>query len=280
MNESLSRRSLLTSAGTVAGVGAVAAPGPAPAAAAHHGGIPRHKISVQLYTLRSLMDEDLEGTLAALSAIGYRTVELAGLHGRTAREFRDLLDHYGLRATSNHAGIDGDVPALLEDARVLGNRYIDVPHADFDTAEQWHRFAERLNEVGAAARRHGLRLGYHNHDHEFATVDGQQPFTILTERTDPRLVHFELDVYWAVAAGQDPVEMVRRHRGRIRQLHVKDRSPAGSMVDPGAGTIDFPALIDVARTHGAREYIVEHDHPDRPLNTAEVGYDYLDHLHF
>lgn len=281
MNDRIPRRSLLSTACAAAGLGTVSALGAAPAvAAAHRRRIPRHKISIQLYTLRTLLENDLEGTLAELASIGYRTVELAGLHGRSPGEFRTLLDQHGLRATSSHVGIDGDISALLDDAHVLGNRYLDVAYAKFDTAEQWRRYADRLNEVGAAARKSGLRFGYHNHGHEFATVDGEQPFTILAERTDPRFVHFELDLYWAVVAGQDPVELIRCHRGRVLQLHVKDRAPGGGMVDPGVGTIDFPAIFDVAHNHGNREYIVEHDNPERPLRTARVGYDYLDHLRF
>lgn len=263
----LPRRTLLQTAAVLAAAGA------STGAASHHPGrIPHKAISIQLYTLRSLLDADLVQTLRQLADIGYRTVETAGTHGRTAAEFRSVLDDLGLRATSGHSGLEGGIDALIEESCALGHRRVAVPYAEFDTADGWRRFADQLNEAGHRCRRAGLRFGYHNHDHEFATVDGHRPFDILLHRTDPRLVHFELDVYWAVHAGQDPVALVDAHRGRFPQLHVKDRSATGEMVDPGTGTIDFPELFDHAR---AKEFIVEHDNPTDPLRTARVGFRYL-----
>lgn len=270
----LPRRTLLHTAALLAAAGATGAASATAGAtgAARPGRIPHEAISIQLYTLRAQLDADLEATLRQVADIGYRTVETAGTHGRTAAEFRTILDDLGLRATSGHSDLDGDVDALIEDAHTLGHRYLVVPHAEFDTADGWRGFADQLNEAGRKCRAAGLRFGYHNHDHEFAQVDGVLPYDILRHRTDRRLVHFELDLYWAVHAGQDVIALIDAERDRIRQFHVKDRTTSGEMTDPGTGTMNFPEIFDHGR---AREFIVEHDNPTDALNTARVGYDYL-----
>lgn len=268
----LPRRTLLHTAALLAAAGATGAATTTAAATAQHGRIPHRAISIQLYTLRAQLDTDVAATLRQVSDIGYRSVETAGTHGLTATEFRTILDDLGLRATSGHSDLEGDVDALIEDAHTLGHRHLVVPHAEFDTADGWRAFADRLNEAGRKCREAGLRFGYHNHDHEFAPIDGVLPYDILRHRTDRRLVHFELDLYWAVHAGQDVLALIDAERDRIRQLHVKDRTPNGDMADPGTGTMNFPEIFDHARAH---EFIVEHDNPTDALNTARVGYDYL-----
>ncbi|MFC7339847.1 sugar phosphate isomerase/epimerase family protein [Saccharopolyspora griseoalba] len=266
----LSRRSLLRTATALAAAGSVAAPGAA--MARRSGRISPEAISIQLYTLRDQLAADVAGTLRDVAEIGYRSVETAGTHGRSPAEFRAILDRVGLRATSGHHGLDRDVERIIADAHVLGHRSVVVPYADFATADEWRAFADRLNDAGRRCRDAGLVFGYHNHDQEFAEVDGVRPFDVLLERTDPRLVGLELDLYWVAHAGQDPVALVEAQRDRIDRFHVKDRAADGAMADPGTGTMDFPAIF----ARGAvREYVVEHDNSPDPLRTARVGHQYL-----
>lgn len=267
--------------------GAAGAAGPLPAAAdqSEVAGrrrlrVPHDKISIQLYTLRSVLASDLEGTLEALADIGYRKVELAGTHGRTAAEFRRILDRLRIRATSTHVGIDGDLNAVIADARTLGHRYVVLPFANFPTIARWREFAERLEQAGAAFRRAGLQFGYHNHAHEFTPIDGTRPYDVITRGTSRKNVHLEVDLFWAVTGGADPVRVFWENFGRVRQYHVKDRGPDGGMVDPGTGTIDFPRIFRANWINGVDEYIVEHDQPTDPLHTAQVGYEYLANLRF
>ena len=147
-----------------------------------------------------------------------------------------------------------------------------------------------MNKEAALARKYGLRYGYHNHAHEF-TIDlggGLTPWQVLTEGLDPRLVHLEVDLYWAYTGGvntgaADPLEfaidVIRDAPQKVRQYHVKDRDAAtGDMADLGTGVIDFPKIF---RSHSVEEYIVENDTPDvTPLTTAAVGHLYLDHTSF
>ena len=301
----VSRRGFLTAAGATAA--AVGAPGGLASVAAAHGDerpghhrdrIPAERISIQLYTLRDQLAIDLQGTLQALRQIGYRRVEHAGFVGRSATEFKAALDAAGLRATSGHAGIPQPFDAAawsasLADALTLQSRFIVHPFfgIDFGTGQvvrdsaTWAAFAHDLNRAGEMARRVGLRLGYHNHNWEFFRLTddpSRTAFDVLIEETDARSVHFELDLFWTWRGAHDPVDILRRIDGRVRQYHVKDMNQAGSFEDPGQGLIDF---VRIFRTQETAEYIVERDDAGTPprapadaLATAQVGYEYLANL--
>lgn len=273
-------------AGAALAVGAAGAlPGVASAEGAGRGGhwglrVPKDKISIQLYTLRSILETDLEGTLDALADIGYRKVELAGTYGRSAAEFRKLLDARRIRATSTHVGIDGDINQAIADAKILGNLRSNVAWANFPTIAEWEAFADRLEAAGKAYRRAGIGFGYHNHNQEFQTIDGVRPYDVLTSRTSRRNVSFEMDLYWVVTGGADPVREFYRIPGRVKQYHVKDRAPDGGFADLGEGTIDFRRIFRATRPLEVEEYIVENDQPVDALKCAETGYNYLANLRF
>lgn len=273
-----SRRTFLSGALAAAAAG-VALPGAASAVGSPGRGrrVPKEAISIQLYTLRGIMGDDPEPVLSALADIGYRRVELAGTYGRSAAEFAKILRRNGLRASSTHVGIDGDLDQVVADARVLGHKYVVVPYVNYSTLAEWRSFAERLEAAGQKLRRAGFSLGYHNHAHEFALVEGQRPFDVITSTTTRRNVHLELDLYWAVVGGVDPVDVWRRNFPRVRQFHVKDRAPDGSFADLGKGDIDFARIF---RATDVAEYIVENDAPKDALVTAQVGYEYLTKLRY
>lgn len=238
--------------------------------------------ALQLYTLRTLLDYEAEATLSAVAAIGYRDVELAGLLGYRADQLRSMLDGVGLRAVSGHVGYDALVDpagreAVLADALTLDQHFVVCPAAPerLRTAQGYREVAAALNTAGEFAHAVGLRLAYHNHDFDLAQ-DGDTPrYDVLLEQTDPELVAFELDLYWAVAAGVDPVTLFERAPGRFPLVHVKDRAADGAFADLGAGTMDLPRLVAAAAGAGALHLIVEHDEPADPLATAAAGHAYL-----
>ena len=304
----LSRRGALRAGAVAAAVGATgglvaAAPASASAPERHGGGdrrVPRDRISVQLYTLRNQLAIDLEGTLGALGRIGYTRIEHAGFVGRTAAQFKAALDAAGLRSTSGHVGIPQPFDATawqaaLADAHTLGSRYIVHPffgvgaNGPIRDSATYRAFAHDLNRAGLLAKRAGLQFGYHNHHFEFFRLDGgtRTGFDVLTEETDPDLVHFEMDLFWVTRGAHDPVDLIRANRGRIRQFHVKDMNADGTFEDAGAGLIDFARIFGYGREAGIAEYIVERDDAGSPprtpadaLTTAEVGYRYLAGLRF
>ncbi|WP_092528349.1 sugar phosphate isomerase/epimerase family protein [Amycolatopsis arida] len=241
--------------------------------------VPPERIAIQLYTLRSALQADLPGTLEALADIGYRNVELAGTYGRSAAEFRAMLDRYHLRAVSAHIGLE-DIDQLVADARTLGYRWADCAWANLGSIEAWTDFARRLDKAGEAFRKAGISYGYHNHAHEFWPIDGVRPFDVIARNTSRRNIHFQYDLYWLVEAGVDPVEQFYAQFGRVRQFHVKDRAADGSFADLGTGTIDFARVFRMTRNTGVKHFIVEHDQPTDPLHTAKVGYEYLRDLRF
>jgi sugar phosphate isomerase/epimerase len=235
---------------------------------------------IQLYTLRSLMAQDLEATLAAVAGIGYREVEFAGYFGRPPGEIRRSLAATGLSAPSAHVDFPLEGPEwqqTMDEALAAGHRFVILawlPPERRAPLDAWRRLADQLNQAGEAARRQGLEMGYHNHDFEFQPLEGRLPYDLLLERTDPALVTFELDLYWISRAGHDPLAYFQKARGRFRQVHVKDMAAGAGreMVDPGDGVLDFPTLLAAAATAGVRHFFVEHDEPRDPLGTARAGY--------
>jgi sugar phosphate isomerase/epimerase len=256
--------------------------------------VPPGLISIQLYTIRADLEQNYERPLRYVANAGYRRVEQAGYYGRTAKQLRRFHDRVGVHTTSSHDGLSESRDAMhekFENANTLGQEYVVVPFLDSDDPEQWKQYAYQMNSEAAAARREGLRYGYHNHAHEFLPLsDGQRPWDIFMAELDPVLVHLEVDLYWIATGAVDSGDGVDDIEGyiidhinaapmKVRQYHVKDRDPVtGDFRDPGKGHLDFPRLFD---NHRVEEYIVENDDPDvTPRQTAEVGYDYLRTVRF
>ena len=243
------------------------------------------RIGIQLYTVRRLMERDAAGTLAKLAEIGYREVEFAGLYGKSPRDMRALLDRNRLTAPSGHIGtveMRGDWERTLADAAALGQRYITcawIDQAD-RTAYGYRKIAELFNRSAELARGAGLQLCYHNHDFEFEKAGDIVPYDFLLAACDPQLVKMEMDIFWLVKGGRDPLEYFRRHPGRFPLVHVKDMDGTGKMVDVGKGTIGFRGIFEHSEEAGIEHYFVEHDEPKDPLATARASYDYLRTLEF
>jgi sugar phosphate isomerase/epimerase len=241
------------------------------------------RVGLQLYTVRAPMSEDVESTLAAVANIGYQEVEFAGLHGRSPQDMRRLLDDLGLRAASSHqslADIRGDWQGVLEAAVTLGQTEIVCPSIPPDerSLDGYRRVADDFNRAGEVARSVGIRFAYHNHDFEFVPVDGIVPYDLLLELCDPKWVSMQMDLFWTVHAGKEPLAYFETHPGRFSSVHVKDRTPDGQMVDVGAGVIDFAAIFAQSERAGIRHYFVEHDRPRDPLASARASYEHLSAL--
>lgn len=238
---------------------------------------------LQLYTVRRAMERDFDGTLARVREIGYDEVEFAGWFGRRPAAVRASLRRLGLAAPAAHItleAIDREWDETLEAAAAIGHRYLILPWVDAErrrTLDDWRRVAELLGRAGAASARAGIRLGYHNHDVEFPPVDGTIPLELLLDETDPSAVAFELDFYWMVKAGHDPLGWLERYPGRFELTHLKDTGgpPDHAMAEVGAGTLNWPRLVAAANAAGVRHHFVEHDHPADEFVSIRASNDYL-----
>ena len=256
-------------------------------------------IGLQLYTAREALTKDFAGTLKRIAAIGYREVEAAGFYNHSAADVKRMMTDAGLRCVSAHYGLADllkGTDATIEYANRLGLEYVvcsspwaknpahleNYPGGSWQgilhamTLEDWKWSAAQFNQIGQKMQKAGLKFAYHNHTMEFRKIDGITGYQILLKDTDPRLVTLELDCGWAVAAGQNPAEMMRRHEGRITMLHLKDIKPAPAGTDPGKripteighGVVHFTQIFEAAKATGVRHYFVEQDALDMPLYEA------------
>jgi len=243
---------------------------------------------VQLYTVRSLMAEDVARTLDAVAEIGYDEVEFAGYFDHAPAEVRAWLDASGLTAPAAHVDLDAltgsALETTLEAATVVGHRWLVVPWIAeaLRTSDGYREVADLLNTAGNVAATAGVRVGYHNHAFEFEAVDDPSDadgettgYSLLLEHLDPALVDLEIDFHWSAAAGVDALELFAEHPGRFPLCHVKDLTADGQMADVGAGVIDWPELFARSEEAGLVHYFVEHDQPADARASIEASYRYL-----
>ncbi len=237
------------------------------------------RIGLQLYTVRSALAKDLEGTLAAVAAAGITELEFAGYYGKDAAWWKSTLARLKLTAPATHEALpatDDGWGLVFDRANAMGHAIVVVPSADTayrGSLDNWKRLAERLNTGASRAKTAGLKFAYHNHDYEFTPVDGTTGFDILTSQTDPSVMQIELDLYWAVKAGHDPLAILARMPGRVICCHVKDAGPAPErqMRDVGAGTLDFKTILAKGRASGLQHWFIEHDNPTDPLASIRAS---------
>ena len=279
----------MTASGSLLASCARAGVGTSTAAAATRSATSPDFIGLQLYTVRDQLQADFEGTLARIAQIGYKNMEFAGYYNRTPEQVRATLDKLNLVSTSSHIGaplLRQDAAGQIKAAKTIGQDYITIPSYQFgkDLAG-WRKGVAEFNQWGAMCRDAGLKLAYHNHNFEFAPLDGTTGYEILQNEVDPKLVDFELDLYWARFAGQDPLALFAKHPGRFAMWHVKDMvvtDDKKGMSPVGKGTIDFKSYFAHAQQSGLKHFFVEHDsasqYPGGSLASAEASYQYLHQL--
>jgi sugar phosphate isomerase/epimerase len=244
------------------------------------------KVGLQLYTVRDLMKTDFEGTLKKVAEVGYKEVEFAGYFDHSPKQVRETLDKLGLVSPSAHFGYEflGDQwQGVLESGHTLGQQFIvcaSVEESMRKSLDDWKRVAAAFNRAGEAAKKAGIQFAYHNHSFEFAPLDGKLPYDLLLQDTDANLVKMEMDLYWAVNAGVDPVAYFDKNPGRFPLVHVKGRAKDGSMTEVAAdNSIDWKRLFADEKA-GIRHYFVENDHPKDALQSIRASYEYLAELRF
>ncbi|MBO4355870.1 MAG: sugar phosphate isomerase/epimerase [Clostridia bacterium] len=206
---------------------------------------------IQMYSLRDITGKDMEGALKQVAEMGYKFVEFAGFFGHPAEEIKGWLDKYGLECSGTHTGwteIRDNFEETVKYHKTIGTDNIIIPGADLSTEQKLDEFIDFLNEFEPRLRKEGIRLGYHNHSHEFIpTSYGKIIHSEIENRTD---VELEIDTYWAYHAGVDPVQLMGRLSDRITVIHIKDGLESGEGKPLGMGTAPVEEVYMKAREMG------------------------------
>jgi len=242
----------------------------------------RFGVGIQLYTVRDAMTADVRGTLKKVSDIGYKNLELAGysngkFYGFSPSEFKKIVTDLGMVSLSSHSaveskGITVETAKLMADAHAeLGVKYCIQPWINDEdrTIEKYKKMIGDWNKVGKIMKGVGIQFGYHNHNFEFAKVNGVVPYyDIFMPEMDKDLITMELDLFWAAKAGQDPIAMFKKYPGRFQLLHFKDmrtnQPPFFEVIKDdicsvGEGVIDFKKILSAKKTAGMKYLFVEDD---------------------
>ncbi|TDO19706.1 sugar phosphate isomerase/epimerase family protein [Pedobacter duraquae] len=271
----------------------------APAAAAK-----KQQIGIQLFTLREQLLKDVQGTIAQVARIGYQQVETfygyAGTNaakefwGLDAKAFKSLLDANHLSSPAGHYnttvflsdGTEEVLKAQIETAAIVGQKYFIIPALPTNirqagTLDDYKKMAVRFNRAAELCKAHGLKLAYHNHNFEFNDQgNGATGYQVLLKETDPAMVSFELDLFWAVNAGLNPVQMFKENPGRFKMWHVKDMDKADKKVytEVGTGSIDFKSIFANAKLSGMEYLFIEQDVIKiDPYQSITQSIDYVKH---
>ena len=266
-------------------------------------------MGLQLFTFFDEIDNDVQGTLKKIAAIGYKEIESAfskkgGYYGMKPKEFASYLKDIGMTWKSHHvlgapfkmppgvkppAGPDGkpitlprmrnlrdNMQELVDEIAEGGVPYLVCANTPIYTLDDIKASIDTLNKTDEACKKAGITFAYHNHDAEFRAVEGQIPYDMFLSQTK---MNMELDLAWATKGGKDPVELFKQHPGRFPLWHVKDLDKEFKTILPvGEGSIDFKRIFAAADTAGMKHFFVEHDMPKDATASITSSYNYLSKL--
>ena len=242
--------------------------------------VEKRTVGLQLYTLRDVIKSDVKGIMKQVSDFGYKKIETFGyndgmLFGMKSKEFSDLVASLGMKITSGHYGTGQTKPDVkgtmingwekaVADAKEAGQEYMIIAFLQNDerkTLDDYKKVCGMMNKAAEVCKNYGIRFGYHNHAFEFDKLDNQVPFDVMLQQLDPKLVSMEMDIYWTVAAGQDPLKYFSNYPGRFDQWHIKDMDKADPKRNAvvGTGSIDFKSYFAKAAEAGLKNFYIEHD---------------------
>lgn len=241
---------------------------------------------IQLWTVKEDMAKDAKTTLQKLSADGYGQIEsFEGAKGMfwgwKNTEFKKYMDDLNMKIISSHCDNTKDFERKAAEAAAIGMKYLICPYkGPQKSIDDFKKFADQFNACGEICKKNGIRFAYHNHDYSFKPIDGQVPQVVMMNGTDKNLVDFQMDIYWVVAAGENPIEWFKKYSGRFKLCHVKDLAKTAKgheSVQLGKGTIDFPSIIQFGNSHGLKYHIVEQEAftGTNPLDSAAADAKYM-----
>lgn len=259
-------------------------------------------IGLQLWTVRNQMQEDEKATLKAVADAGYKQVELMNTlkSDSIVKTAKDLgmnvtsafidWQSLGKPGAKNAPGFD----KILDKAKAMKLKHLVfgyIGKGERETVDHFKRHAEAANKAGEKCRKAGIQLGYHNHSFEFAKLDGGKTgFEVFVKEFDPKLVKFELDVFWVKIGGLDPIKTLEKLKGRVSQVHLKDlqkgtktqrdegKVPHEAFKELGNGTIDMAKVMKVSAAIGVQQCHVEQDQSKAPLKSIATSMEHLRRL--
>ena len=237
---------------------------------------------LQLYTLRDILPKDPKGILKQVAAMGYKQIESyegqKGMFwGMSNIEFKKYMDDLGMQIVSSHCNTEKDFDRTANEAAAIGMKYLlstwVVPKKNID---EFKKIAEKFNQLGTICKKAGIKFAYHNHDYSFKLVEGKFPQDVMMQNTDAALVDYEMDIYWVVTAGEDPIKWFEKYPGRFRLSHIKDRKKNVPLSDEdascivGQGQIDFAKILKAGQKNGLQYYIIEQERYDNTTSLQAV----------
>lgn len=285
------------------------------------------KLGLGLFSIPKLLENDFEAAFALLSKMGYKEVECfgpyefstekakaswsavtprlgfkgSGFFNKSASEFLNTAKANGITIPAMHTDFDTlqkNMGKLAETANLIGSKYVVLPSIPGDeriTLDDYKKVADKFNTIGEAAKKEGICFAYHNHGYGLNQTNGSMPLDIIFNETDPNLVFFEMDIYWTIAGGADPIELFKKHKGRYKMIHAKDMSQSMRfegdggdstqwiklfpyMTSCGEGVFDLPGIIATAKENGVDHFFVEQDLVQSPEIALKKSADYLKSL--
>jgi len=256
---------------------------------------PEKGVGLQLYSVREAMQDDPVATVELVGSIGYDFVEAAGysdgeFYGMEPEAFKTLVEDNGMIFRGSHAGMaipdSGSWEELMPwwDAciaahKAAGVEYIVQPFmgaTGYQSLEGLAAYCDYFNAVGEKCNQAGIRFGYHNHNQEFSSLEGEVIYDYMLQNTDPDKVMFQLDVYWSTEGGADALDYFEKYPDRFGSIHIKDEKELGA-----SGEIDFPVILDKAMEIGATWFVVEvEEYNYDPIVSVEISHDYLKEIGF
>ena len=256
------------------------------------------EIGLQIYSVRNQLKEDLNGTLKQIAKIGYKWIELADynngkFYDKSPAEFKKMVNDLGMEIISSHTGVEikgvdmSNAEKLADAHAELGLPYVIKPWLIEErrvSADSYKKVAEELNKIGEVMKSRGMKFGYHNHDFEFESVEGNIPYDILLSETDRELVTFEIDLYWIKKGGKNAIDYFNKYPGRFEIYHIKDmdNTEDSYFTEVGTGIINFKELFAYKDVAGMKYFFVEQDNYRNytPLESVKISFDYLNSCDF
>ncbi|MGZ5254388.1 MAG: sugar phosphate isomerase/epimerase family protein [Flavitalea sp.] len=279
-------------------------------------------VGIQLFSIPKVVEKDLESTFRQLSEMGYREIEFygpydfsaqatkdgwnkitgalgfsaSGYYGKSPKEMAALLKKYNLSSPSMHIDLvtlDKHLDETAEAANQMGTKYVIIPSAETQPdLDGYKRQADQFNSLGEKIHQKGLKFCYHNHGNGIVPIDGISPLEMIIERTDPNYVTYEMDIYWTIAGGADPVALFEKFKGRYKLMHIKDMTKkvrfsgdGGNpqewmslfpyLEDAGSGVLDIKSILAAAKKSGVEHFIIERDLAPEGLVNMKKGIDFV-----